>query len=101
MGDGSEVMSAARPPLLAAGILVGARLVARQVALEILKARTRGDLVMGVSHDLRTPLASMKILAESLYLGHVAVCPPGAFGVSPPGSFRSLFGKICFHIRAV
>ena len=35
------------------------------------RAKARGDLIAGVSHDLRTPLASMRMLADSLYLGRV------------------------------
>ena len=38
---------------------------------EVSKARIRSDFVIGVSHDLRTPISSMKMLAESLYLGHI------------------------------
>ena len=57
--------------LLAGGILAGAWMVLREAAREIRAARERSDFVMGVSHDLRTPVASMKVLAESLYLDSV------------------------------
>ncbi|MBN2300974.1 MAG: HAMP domain-containing histidine kinase [Lentisphaerae bacterium] len=57
--------------LLALGICAGVVLVMRESALEIRHARVRSDFVIGVSHDLRTPIASMKMLAESLYLDRV------------------------------
>ncbi|OGV66894.1 MAG: hypothetical protein A2283_23075 [Lentisphaerae bacterium RIFOXYA12_FULL_48_11] len=57
--------------LMAVGILAGLLLVLREAAEEIKRARTRSDFVIGVSHDLRTPVASMRMLAESLYLDHV------------------------------
>ena len=57
--------------LLAAGIVAGAWLVLRQAAREIREARKRSEFVMSVSHDLRTPVASMKMLAESLYFNTV------------------------------
>lgn len=57
--------------LTAVGIMAGLLLVLREAAEEIGRARTRSDFVIGVSHDLRTPVASMRMLAESLYLDHV------------------------------
>lgn len=57
--------------LMAAGVCAGLFLVLREAAAEIRRARTRSDFVIGVSHDLRTPVASMRMLAESLYLEHV------------------------------
>ncbi|MDI6774535.1 MAG: HAMP domain-containing sensor histidine kinase [Verrucomicrobiota bacterium] len=58
--------------LLAAGfVVVGAVLIFREAAAEIRRARDRSNFVMGVSHDLRTPVSSLRMLAESLYLGHV------------------------------
>jgi signal transduction histidine kinase len=57
--------------LMAAGICVGLFLVLKEAAAEIRNARARSDFVIGVSHDLRTPVASMRMLAESLYLDHV------------------------------
>lgn len=57
--------------LLAAGIVAGAWLVLRQAAREIREARKRSEFVMSVSHDLRTPVASMKMLAESLFFNTV------------------------------
>jgi len=57
--------------LMAAGIVAGAWAVLREAASEIRQARARSDFVVGVSHDLRTPISSMKMLAESLFLDHV------------------------------
>lgn len=57
--------------LLAAGIIVGAGFMLREAVTEIRLARAKSDFAVGVSHDLRTPVASMKMLAESLYLEHV------------------------------
>jgi len=58
--------------LMAAGICLGVWLVIRESAAEIRRARTRSDFVIGVSHDLRTPVASMKMLAESLFMERVS-----------------------------
>jgi len=57
--------------LLAGAIIAGVWLVLSQVGAELRRVRARSDFVLGVSHDLRTPLASMKMLAESLHLGRV------------------------------
>ena len=57
--------------LLAIGIIVGAGFVLREAVAEIRLARAKSDFAIGVSHDLRTPVASMKMLAESLFLEHV------------------------------
>jgi signal transduction histidine kinase len=57
--------------LLAGGILCGTWVVFHRAAVEIQDAKSRSDFVMGVSHDLRTPISSMKILAESLHQGRV------------------------------
>jgi len=57
--------------VLAGGIVLGAWAVLWAASSEIRKARSRSDFVVGVSHDLRTPLSSMKMLADSLHLGHV------------------------------
>lgn len=53
--------------LLAGSIIAGVWFILREAA----KAGSRSDLVAGISHDLRTPLSAMKMLAESLYLDHV------------------------------
>ncbi|MDA1045006.1 MAG: HAMP domain-containing sensor histidine kinase, partial [Verrucomicrobia bacterium] len=58
--------------LLAGGIIAGVLLVLGQAAREIQHAKSKSEFVIGVSHDLRTPVASVRMLAESLYLGHIA-----------------------------
>jgi len=57
--------------VLALGIVTGAWLVFRLAAEEIRRMVSRQDFLVGISHDLRTPLASMRVLAESVYLDHV------------------------------
>jgi len=57
--------------LLAAGILVGAALVVRIANEEIRRARARSEFVAGISHDLRTPVSAMTMIAESLYLERI------------------------------
>ncbi len=57
--------------LMVVCVICGAGLMMRQTSVEIRRLRARNDLVMAVSHDLRTPIAAMKMMAESLYLGHV------------------------------
>lgn len=58
--------------LLAAGVVVGVWLLFRETAGEIRRMRRRSDFVIGVSHDLRTPVSSVKMLAETLYLDRVS-----------------------------
>ncbi|MBA4389192.1 MAG: hypothetical protein C0404_14560 [Verrucomicrobia bacterium] len=58
--------------LLALAVLSGVCLIVGDAITEIRRARSQSDFVIGVSHDLRTPLASMRMLAESLYTDHVA-----------------------------
>jgi signal transduction histidine kinase len=57
--------------LLACGIIFGSGLVIAQAQRAVRLAKAKSDYLAGVSHDLRTPLASMKLMTESLYLGHV------------------------------
>lgn len=58
--------------LLIISIVAGVWLIWRQAASEIRQARERSSFAATVSHDLRTPLASMRMLAESLYMGNVS-----------------------------
>ena len=60
------------------GIFLLAVVITASSAILILKtlnqaaaARRRGEFVVGMSHDLRTPVAAMRILAESLCAGRV------------------------------
>ncbi len=57
--------------LLGLAVITGAWLMIRIAALEIKNARARGDYVIGVSHDLRTPIASVKMLSESMLSGNI------------------------------
>lgn len=57
--------------LMAVGILAGMTLILLESAREIRHVRTRSEFLIGVSHDLRTPLASIRVLAESLHLNRV------------------------------
>ena len=53
--------------LLAAGIILTHRNVAKEVAL----ARLKSDFVSNVSHELRTPLSLIRLYAETLELGRI------------------------------
>ncbi len=57
--------------LVVAWVALGIGIVVRHTIAEIHEARQRGEFLLGVSHDLRTPLSSMRMLAESLAHGHV------------------------------
>lgn len=57
--------------LLAAFICAGTWGIVRASSLEIRRATARTQFVAGISHDLRTPVASLRVLAESLSLDHV------------------------------
>ncbi|MEI6168162.1 MAG: HAMP domain-containing sensor histidine kinase [bacterium] len=57
--------------LLLMSVVAGVWLVWREAAREIQQARERSDFAATVSHDLRTPLSSMRMLAESMYMGNV------------------------------
>ncbi len=56
--------------LIISGV-IGGWLMWREAVREIRAARERSDFAAAVSHDLRTPLSSMRMLAESLYLGRI------------------------------
>jgi two-component system, OmpR family, phosphate regulon sensor histidine kinase PhoR len=57
--------------VLGAGVAVGVWLALQQAVGAIRQARLRSSFVATVSHDLRTPLSSMRMLAESLYLDRI------------------------------
>lgn len=57
--------------LLIFGIVAGVIIVWRSAVSEIKKARIRSSYVAGISHDLRTPLASMQMLTETLLNGKI------------------------------
>lgn len=57
--------------VLALAIVAGGILLWRISAMEIRSARQRSEFAAAVSHDLRTPLSSMRMLAESLHLGRI------------------------------
>lgn len=57
--------------LLGAGVLAGVGVTLRALWSDLRRSRNQADLVLGVSHDLRTPAASIRALAESLCLGRV------------------------------
>lgn len=52
-------------------VVIGGWLMWREAAGEIRAARERSAFAASVSHDLRTPLSSMRMLAESLHLGRI------------------------------
>lgn len=56
---------------LTAAILVGAILSARAVHRELALAQMKSDFVSRVSHELRSPLSSIHMLAEMLEMGAV------------------------------
>ena len=57
--------------LLAAGIIGGVWIMIAMAHAEIQRSRSGTEFAIGISHDVRTPLAAMKMLAESIYLDHV------------------------------
>lgn len=57
--------------VLILSVVIGGWLMWREAVHEIRAARERSDFAAAVSHDLRTPLSSMRMLAESLYLGRI------------------------------
>ena len=52
-------------------VLAGSTLVARAVSRELAVARLKSDFVSAVSHEFRTPLATLKQLTENLSDGRV------------------------------
>ncbi|MBM4149809.1 MAG: HAMP domain-containing histidine kinase, partial [Lentisphaerae bacterium] len=57
--------------LLGFGVLAGAAIVLFDAVAQIRRAEERSQLVAGISHDLRTPVAAVHVLSESLALGRV------------------------------
>lgn len=57
--------------LLAIAVIAGMGFVMVESGTEIRRARERSDFMMGVSHDLRTPISSIKILSESMLMGNI------------------------------
>jgi len=58
--------------LMATAILAGIAVAGRTLVTELHRTRNEADMVLGVSHDLRSPAASIRALAESLHLGRVS-----------------------------
>lgn len=57
--------------LLAIVIIVGSSVLIHRTLNQASVSRRRSEFVIGMSHDLRTPIASMRILADSLSAGRV------------------------------
>lgn len=57
--------------LLALAVMAGVGVVLWEAAMEVRRARERSDFMMGVSHDLRTPISSIKILSDGIIMGNV------------------------------
>ncbi len=57
--------------LLAGGILAGVVILIFQIHEEIRRTSARANYIIGISHDLRTPIASLKMMTESLHSGTV------------------------------
>jgi two-component system phosphate regulon sensor histidine kinase PhoR len=57
--------------LLAIVIIVGSSALIHRTLNQASVSRRRSEFVIGMSHDLRTPIASMRILADSLSAGRV------------------------------
>ena len=57
--------------LLAVVITASSAILIRKTISQAAQARQRSEFVIGMSHDLRTPVASMRILADSLCAGRV------------------------------
>jgi signal transduction histidine kinase len=57
--------------LLLGAMLLGVVLILRDIAREKHLARLRADFISNVTHELKTPLTSIRMYAESLILGRV------------------------------
>ena len=57
--------------LLAVVIMTSSTMLIRRTVQQAAVARRRSEFVIGMSHDLRTPVASLRVLADSLSAGRV------------------------------
>jgi signal transduction histidine kinase len=57
--------------LLIAGMTLGVILILRDISREKQIARLRADFISNVTHELKTPLTSILMFAESLFLGRI------------------------------
>ena len=58
--------------LLVAGMVLGVVLVVRDISRERRVSQLRADFVANVTHELKTPLTSIRMFAETLQLGRAA-----------------------------
>jgi signal transduction histidine kinase len=58
--------------LLVAGMVLGVALVVRDISRERRLSQLRADFVANVTHELKTPLTSIRMFAETLQLGRAA-----------------------------
>ena len=58
--------------LLVAGMVLGVVLVVRDISRERRVSQLRSDFVANVTHELKTPLTSIRMFAETLQLGRAA-----------------------------
>lgn len=88
--------------VLAVGVIAGAWIVLRQSFGEVKRLQDRSDFIAGVSHDLRTPLASMRMLAESLALERVDPSRRKQFLetiISEAGRLGHLVERVLYFVR--
>jgi signal transduction histidine kinase len=57
--------------LLLAAMVLGVALILRDIAREKHMARLRADFISNVTHELKTPLTSIRMYAESMIMGRV------------------------------
>lgn len=57
--------------LLAVVIMTSSTMLIRRTVQQAAVARRRSEFVIGMSHDLRTPVASLRVLADSLSAGRI------------------------------
>lgn len=72
------------------GLLLATRTISREVAL----ARTRSDFVSNVSHELKTPLALIRMFAENLRAGWVPEAKKDEYYTVMVGESERLSGVI-------